>query len=347
MKVAVLGATGYTGALLVRILAHHPEVSEILAVSSSRPGESVRSQGTLLSRQATAKLASTDGRFISVEAALAREPEAVFSALPHLTSAAVCAPFLGTSVVIDLSADFRHRDRAYFERAYSAPPPREELLSEAVYGLTEFARDSLRSAGLIATPGCYPTSSLLPLLPLAAAGILEGMVVINSMSGISGAGRKAKENLLLAERSENVNAYSPGRSHRHLYEIEEQLRAAGGWPGKGEPPLLFTPHLVPIKQGMASTIMVATEEVERGVELLESRYAAEPFVEVIGERVPETIEVRGTNRALIGYRRERGSLLIFSVLDNLWKGASGQAVQNFNVRFGFDETAGLILDAEV
>ncbi len=368
MNVAILGATGYTGALLLRILSSHPEVESIIAVSSSRPGEEVA--GRALSREARKRLALTKGRYVTYEEALDLRPEAVFSALPHLKSAELCEPFLPDSVVIDLSADFRHKDTALFERAYGAPPPRTELLGQAVYGLTEHYREQLRTTQLIGTPGCYPTCSLLPLLPLASHGLLEGTVIINAMSGISGAGRKKKENLLFSERTENVNAYSPGTTHRHLYEIEEQLRSHGAFGGSshgrdwnhgpdsnlgrdwnhGPAPILFTPHLVPIKQGMAATITVPVSSAaaaEEGIELLHRRYETEPFVEVLKDRVPETIEVRGTNRALISYRKESGYLMLFSVIDNLWKGASGQAVQNFNVRFGFDERAGLRLDAEV
>lgn len=376
MNVAILGATGYTGALLLRILSSHPEVESIIAVSSSQPGEEVG--GRALSREARKRLALTKGRYVTYEEALDLRPEAVFSALPHLKSAELCEPFLTDSVVIDLSADFRHKDTALFERAYGSPPPRTELLGQAVYGLTEHYREQLRTTQLIGTPGCYPTCSLLPLLPLASHGLLEGTVIINAMSGISGAGRKKKENLLFSERTENVNAYSPGTAHRHLYEIEEQLRSHGAFGGTGgsgtgaapaagaglgsgtgnlgrdwnhgPAPILFTPHLVPIKQGMAATITVPVSSAaaaEEAIELLHRRYETEPFVEVLKDRVPETIEVRGTNRALISYRKESGYLMLFSVIDNLWKGASGQAVQNFNVRFGFDERAGLRLDAEV
>lgn len=356
MNVAILGATGYTGALLLRILSSHPEVAAIIAVSSSRPGEKIA--GRALSREATKKLAVTGGRFATYQEALDLRPEAVFSALPHLTSAELCAPFLPDSVVIDLSADFRHKDTALFERAYGAPPPRTELLGQAVYGLTEHYREQLRTSQLIGTPGCYPTCALLPLLPLAGHDLLKETVIINAMSGISGAGRKRKESLLFAERTENVNAYSPGTSHRHLYEIEEQLRSHGAFGGAsgsdptnhGPAPILFTPHLVPIKQGMAATITVPIRdesEADEAIDLLRHRYENEPFVEVLSDRIPETIEVRGTNRALISYRKEPGYLMLFSVIDNLWKGASGQGVQNFNVRFGYDERTGLRLDAEV
>jgi N-acetyl-gamma-glutamyl-phosphate reductase len=368
MNVAILGATGYTGALLLRILSSHPEVSGIIAVSSSKPGEEIA--GRALSREATKKLAITRGRFATYQEAVDLRPEAVFSALPHLKSAELCEPFLPDSVVIDLSADFRHKDTALFERAYGAPPPRTELLGQAVYGLTEHYREQLRTSQLIGTPGCYPTCALLPLLPLTSHELVNETVIINAMSGISGAGRKKQENLLFAERTENVNAYSPGTSHRHLYEIEEQLRSHGAFEGSsvsvagnhgpGDPgsatgnhgpaPILFTPHLVPIKQGMAATITlpIASEtEADEGIELLRRRYEDEPFVEVLTDRIPETIEVRGTNRALISYRKEPGYLMLFSVIDNLWKGAAGQGVQNFNVRFGFDERTGLRLDAEV
>jgi N-acetyl-gamma-glutamyl-phosphate reductase len=268
---------------VMKLLANHPSVETILPVSSSRPGEHLTAAYPGL---APALLEKThDGVLLGVEEARAEDPDVVFAALPHLKSAEVCAPFFDSSVVIDLSADFRIPDVALFESAYGSKPPREDLLSRSAYGLTEWFRDEVRRADIIANPGCYPTAALLPLLPLLRDGLVTGPISITAMSGISGAGRKASVNLLFTERSENVNAYAPGTTHRHWAEISHYARrylaggsdaggthgaganAGGGSPTTGatglEAPtagaggvadqILFTPHLVPIKRGIAAT----------------------------------------------------------------------------------------------
>ena len=280
----------------------------------------------------------------SVEDAVKAKPDVVFAALPHLASVSVCAPFFGTAVVIDLSADFRIKDPVLFEKAYKEKPPRPDLLEKAVYGLADWAPESVRKADLIANPGCYPTATLLPLLPLARAGLITGTVVTNALSGISGAGRSAKINNLFCERSENTNAYSPGKTHRHAAEIQQELdRVPGGLD------ILFTPHLVPLKQGMAVTTVV---ELARDAGLPEidavfaEAYGARPWIELRGSVIPETRDVRGSNRCDIGRHLEGRRLMLFSVIDNLVKGASGQAVQNMNIRFGLDETEGLPVHGE-
>jgi len=343
MKAAVLGATGYTGLLLCRLLRQHPEIGLILPVSSSRPGEPLREVDPGLGADA-GKFAA-DGRLLTLEEAEAQEPEVVFSALPHLESARLCAHFFGKAVVIDLSADFRLRDAALFEQAYGVPPPRPDLIDSAVYGLAEWHRERIRTADLIANPGCYPTATLLPLLPLAAAGLIQGEVHVSAISGISGAGRKVKPEYLFCERSENAGAYAPGRKHRHVTEMEEQLR---GFDAQAR--VLFVPHLAPLRKGMSVTTFVRLRqgvEDRRIAEALEQAYGSAPCVSLRGGSIPQTAEVRGTNRCDIAWRREGESLMLFSVLDNLMKGASGQAVQNMNLRFGFPETAGLLLDSEI
>ncbi len=344
MKTAVLGATGYTGQILLRILAEHSEVDQILAASSSQAGVKVRSADPGLPPAIEGRIPA--GRFVTAEdvvkAAAGRGGiDVVFSALPHLKSAEICAPLFGRTVVIDLSADFRLRDPTVFLKAYRAPVPRPDLLPTAAYGLTEWHTDAIRKADIIANPGCYPTATLLPLLPLAREGLLKGAVIVNAISGISGAGRKENVDLLYVERSENVNAYSPGTAHRHAPEISQELLAADG-----SLSLLFTPHMAPLRRGMAVTTVVelarAPAESGKGsiAEVFARAYPG-PFIGIAGGRVPQTREVWGSNRCDIGWKIEGRHLMLFSVIDNLVKGASGQAVQNMNVRFGIPEATGL------
>jgi len=338
MKVAVIGATGYTGMVLLRLLESHPEVNQILAVSSSKPGEPVTAEDPGLG-DLSAKYEATGGRFITVDEAAGGKPDVVFAALPHLASATVCAPFFGRTVVIDLSADFRIKDRGVFAQAYGQEPPRPDLLDQAVYGLAEWHTAAIRGADLIANPGCYTTCSLLPLLPLYRAGVVGGRVIINALSGISGAGKKAEVKYSFTERTEGVQLYSPGRKHRHTQEIETELRFVA--PGT---PVLFNPHLVPIKRGMESTIVAdfaPGKTLADAEQAWHEAYAGRPFARYLGSRLPASSEVWGSNRCDWAAVQEGPTLIVSSVLDNLVKGASGQAVQNMNLRFGFAETAGL------
>jgi N-acetyl-gamma-glutamyl-phosphate reductase len=350
MKAAVLGVTGYTGQLLARLLAAHPRISEVLPVSSSRAGETLGAVDPGL-RGMGGKLAE-DGRLLSLEQAVEREPQVVFSALPHMESARLCAPFFGKAVVIDLSADFRVRDPAVFQRAYGEPPARPDLLDRAAYGLSEWRTEAILGSDLIANPGCYPTATLLPLLPLLRDRLIEGVFHVSAISGISGAGRKVKAEYLFVERSENAGPYNPGRSHRHVCEIEEQLRAVDPQAG-----VLFVPHLAPLRKGMCVTTMAALSAKARELAAAEldaqvraafqRAYGGRPFIALRGQELPQTAEVRGSNRCDIGWRREGEVLMLFSAIDNLMKGASGQAVQNMNLRFSFPETAGLPLASEI
>jgi N-acetyl-gamma-glutamyl-phosphate reductase len=346
MRTAVLGATGYTGQVLLRILAEHPEVTCITAASSSQAGSKVRDADPGL--PATIEEKIPGGLLVSPQEVMEADLDVVFSALPHLKSAEICAPLFGRTVVIDLSADFRLHDPAVFRKAYGAPVPKPELLRRAVYGLAEWHTDAIMAADIIANPGCYPTATLLPLLPFARKGLLKGMVVANAISGISGAGRKETTDLLYVERSENANAYNPGTSHRHAPEIAQELIAVDG-----SLSLLFTPHMAPLRRGMAVTTVVelSREVPESGpgsvAEILAEAYEGRPFITLAGSRVPQTRDVWGSNRCDIGWRREGRHLMLFSVIDNLVKGASGQAVQNMNIRFGLAETAGLRLAGEL
>ncbi len=344
MRAAVLGVSGYGGMGLMRLLLRHPSITTVIPVSSSQAGEPVRTIDPGLDESGAARLQATDGRAVDAEAAAKHKPDVVFSSLPHLASARALEPFYEGSVVIDLSADFRLDDAATFEQVYGEAPARPDLLTEAVYGLSEWNAAAIAEADLIANPGCYPTCTLLPLLPLLSEELIRGPLIVNALSGISGAGRAAKRNMLFCERSENMQAYSPGMTHRHVAEI---VRGMELFSSRQE--IFFTPHLVPIKQGMFVTTVVEPasgvdgEAVRRS---LERAYSDKPCVRFPGPRIPETRHVRNSNVCALGYHIEDGRLALFSVLDNLYKGAAGQAVQNMNLRFGLGESTGLPLDGE-
>jgi len=349
MKAAVLGATGYTGAILLRLLGAHAEVREIIGVSSSQGGQRARDVDPGLSPAVEEKMGRRAGKLVGIDdavrAASAGELDVVFSALPHLKSAEICAPLVGKAVIIDLSADFRLKDPLVFKRAYGEEMPRPDLSGQSVYGLAEWHTDQIKTADIIAVPGCYPTATLLPLLPLARAGMVKGTIIVNAISGISGAGKKEKADLLYVERSENVNAYSPGTSHRHAPEISQELTAVNN-----SLSLLFTPHMAPLRRGMAVTTvaeLAGPSSAEAVAEAYRAAYGGRPFISLTAGRVPQTRDVWGSNRCDIGWRIEDGRLMLFSVIDNLVKGASGQAVQDMNIRFGIDECAGLSSGAEL
>ncbi|AEJ62310.1 N-acetyl-gamma-glutamyl-phosphate reductase [Spirochaeta thermophila DSM 6578] len=339
MRIAVLGATGYTGMVLMRLLAHHPRVSSIIPVSRSKTGALVGEVDRGFGEAHSSRLSLTGGRYVALEEAEALSPEVVFSCLPHLASAKACASFVGRALVIDLSADFRLKDPQLFKATYGENHPAPHLLPRAVYGLAEWNHDEIARADLVANPGCYPTATLLPLLPLVKEGLVRETVTVNALSGISGAGRKLADTYLFTERTENMTPYLPGRSHRHLPEMEQELGAVSS-----RVRLLFTPHLVPLKQGMlVTTVCTLTREVsdEELRACYQAHYGSRPWVRIIHPSLPETRWVRGTNRCDISWKREGDHLLLFSAIDNLVKGASGQAVQNMNIRLGFPETEGL------
>jgi len=350
VKVAVFGASGYGGQVLMRLLLDHPEVDKVIPVSSTSAGKPVDERDTGLGPDLKEKLPA--GRlFQSREEVINEKPDAVFSALPHGASADFCEPFFGKSVVIDLSADFRLKNNQTHLQAYGQQAPYPDLRSSAVYGLAEIYSRQIRTADLIAVPGCYPTCSLLPLIPLAGTGLIKAPVIINSLSGISGAGRSAKEASLFVERSENAIAYNPGLKHRHQPEMIQEFHAAGG-----NSSIFFTPHLVPMRRGMLSTISTSVngepEEIESLVrKALTETYKEDAFIRLTANRIPSTRDVIGSNRCDIGWTIEKSEngvsmLYLFSVIDNLVKGASGQAVQDFNIRFGFPQETGLPLRGE-
>jgi N-acetyl-gamma-glutamyl-phosphate reductase len=344
MKAAILGTTGYTGLVLLRLLKGHPKVDTILPASSSSAGTPLLSLDPGLSEEIHLKTHTSNGLLMSVDEVKKSKPDIVFSALPHLASATLCKDFFGNSIVIDLSADFRIKDRELFRQAYGEYPPREDLLSGSQYGLCEIFHQEIKGCDIIANPGCYPTASLLPLIPLVKEGVIEGSMVINALSGISGAGKKTKENLLFCERTENTGAYSPGTQHRHWAEIADQLGKAS------DTDIVFTPHLVPLKRGMAVTTVAGTVKSYSDAQIMGiylDYYKNSPFIRLRPQEIPQTSDVWGSNRCDIGWQLENGKILLFSVIDNLMKGASGQAVQTMNIRLGLEETLGLPLEGEL
>src|SRR5438876_5102490 len=340
-RVGVLGASGYTGAELLRLLIHHQGVEIALLTAERRAGQHMRQVFPQFSPYSLPKLLAID----SVDwkkAAL----DLAFCALPHATTQRVIEALLASAPrtkVIDLSADFRLADSAAYARWYGHEHHAPELQKEAVYGLTEIHRSSIKSARLVANPGCYTTCAELALIPLLKAkAIMPDEIVIDAKSGMTGAGRAAKEEMLFSEVSEGFHAYGVGH-HRHMAELDQEFSAAAG----REVVVSFTPHLMPANRGILSTIYVRGtrgQSVEDLHAILSKYYAKEPFVHVLPfGQTPQTRHVRGSNMTFIGVAADRipGRAIIVSALDNLTKGASGQAVQNMNVMLGLPETTGL------
>jgi N-acetyl-gamma-glutamyl-phosphate reductase len=332
VPVAVLGATGYAGVELLRLLARHPGVSLAFLSSEQYRGRRAADVYPFLSGIVDAPLAAPEPR-------LAAAADVVFTALPHGAAAPVVRDLLAQGQrVIDISADFRLRDPAVYARWYTAHPA-PELLGQAVYGLPELYRDRLPGARLVAAPGCYPTGALLGLVPLARAGLLTEPVVIDAKSGTTGAGRGAKVEQLFAEVNENFRPYSIG-AHRHAPEIEQELHAAGARAGA-----LFVPHLLPVSRGILSTMYIRIPgDPPPLAEIFTKAYRDEPFVILAGEGDPPTLhDVRGTNRCSVGWRWDAATkqAVVVTAIDNLGKGAAGQAVQCLNLLLGLPETAGL------
>ncbi len=340
-RVGVLGASGYTGSELVRLLLCHPHVEIVLLTADRRAGQAMRDVFPQFSPFVLPQLVAIE-RVDWASAGL----DLVFCALPHATTQKVISGLLAAAPntkVVDLSADFRLTNTTAYSRWYGGEHHAPHLQPEAVYGLVEVYRDAIKKARLVANPGCYTTCAQLPLLPLLRKGVIElDGIVIDSKSGMTGAGRAAKENMLFSEVSEGFHAYGVGH-HRHMAELDQEFSRAAG----REVIVSFTPHLVPMNRGILSTIYVRGTE-NHGPEgfhaILGDAYANEPFVHVLpfGE-MPQTRHVRGSNMTFIGVAKDRqpGRAIIGSALDNLVKGASGQAVQNMNLMLGFLETTGL------
>jgi len=328
-RVLVAGASGFTGALAAQIVWRHPRLQLVAVTSRSDTG--TRLDSLYPRYRVPLELSELDlERVDGVDAAIV--------AYPHGAAAPTVAALRAQGVlVVDLSADFRLREMETYERWYGehgAP----ELFGEGVYGLTELYRDELREAKLVATPGCYPTASVLALAPLAEQSLLAD-VVVNAMQGVSGAGRGGGDAMHYASMDENAFAYKT-EGHRHRPEIEQELAALGS-----PAPVTFVPHLLPLDQGeLASCYAQTTEPVSKEAvqALYRERYAGEPFVRVL-DRPPGLRDLRDSNECHVYVTvEERGRVLAFSAIDNLWKGASGQGVQNLNLMLGLDETAGLL-----
>jgi N-acetyl-gamma-glutamyl-phosphate reductase len=349
-KVAIVGASGYSGEELVKLLLNHPHAELVAVTSRQNAGQTLA--------QVFPKFASHPKsrtlRFVEPNAeVLARQAEVVFLALPHGVAAEYALPLIAAGcVVIDLSADFRLKSADIYRDFYAHDHPAPDLLKKAVYGLPEIHREEIKKSLLIASPGCYPTSILLPLIPLLKAGIIKHSgIIADSLSGVSGAGRKAEVDYLFCECNESVRPYGVPK-HRHLSEIEEQLSLAAG-----EPVIIqFTPHLIPVNRGILTTLYLAPEKHFSNADEMATlgakisacyaaAYGHEPFVRLLeGKSLPDTKNVVGTNVCEIAWRLDprTGRLIVMSAEDNLVKGASGQAVQSLNLLAGWPETAGLV-----
>ncbi len=335
IKAGIVGGTGYTGVELLRLLAAHPAVE--LALITSRGEKGVEVGELFPNLRGRVNLA-----FVEPDDAALKGCDVVFFATPNGTAMkSVPALLEGGVKVIDLAADFRLRQAADWERWYGMPHACPELLAEAVYGLPEVNRDAIRAARLVANPGCYPTAVQLGFLPLLEAGAIDPQSLIaDAKSGVSGAGRKAEVGILLCEAGDNFKAYNVP-AHRHWPEICQGLVAVAGGPVD----LVFVPHLTPMIRGIHATLYATLTDPSVDLQaLFERRYAAEPFVDVLPPKShPETRGVRGANQCRLAVHRPRDgkTVVVLSVIDNLVKGAAGQAIQNMNLMFGLPETAGL------
>ena len=340
MKAAVIGASGYSGEELVRLLSRHPNVTLAAVTSRSLAGKPVADVMPAL-RHLVGELEFTHSD--PVELAARDDLDVFFLALPHGVASEYADPlFQAGKTVIDLSADFRLKSTAVYEQYYGQAHPAPHLLAAAPYVIPELADDQWKSASLIACPGCYPTSVQLPLVPLLKQGIVKPSgIVINSYSGVSGAGRTVAEDFIYCERNESMKGYGMPK-HRHLSEIEEQLEKAAF----ADCIVQFNPHLAPMSRGISTTIVAkANGSLGNLYASWNATFAGKPFVNVLPSgSYPDTKHVTGTNRADISavYDPRTDNFVITSVIDNLLKGASGQAVQLLNLKFGFAETAGLL-----
>jgi N-acetyl-gamma-glutamyl-phosphate reductase len=350
VKVGIVGASGYSGEELVRLLLNHP-FAELTAVTSRQyAGQTVAQVFPRFSQYPH----SCELRFSEPNPELlAKQAQVIFLALPHGVAAEYAIPLLQQGAqVIDLSADFRLKSASVYKEFYGHDHPEPELLAKAVYGLPEVYRAAIKDATLIASPGCYPTSVLLPILPLLRAGLIKHTgIIADSMSGVSGAGRKADLDYLFAECNESLRPYGIPK-HRHLSEMEQELSNAAG----RAVIIQFTPHLVPVNRGILTTLYLAPEkhfataaemaDLDKQIAACyQAAYGKEPFVRVLeGKALPDTKNVVGTNMLELAWRLDlrTGRLIVTSAEDNIVKGASGQAVQSLNILCDFPETAGLI-----
>jgi len=337
IRAAIVGATGYAGAELVRILSGHPQVE--LTILTSRQFAGIKFDDVYPAMSGCVNLVCQE---LAVEK-VCDSADIVFTALPHQLPMTLVPEFIKRKVrVVDLSADFRFSDAAAYESAYQ-PHTAKDLLAKAVYGLSEIYFEDIRSANLIGNPGCYPTSVLLPLIPLVKEGLLDlSTLIVDSKSGVSGAGRSVSLTSHFCEVNESFKAYKVA-VHRHNPEMEAVLSREANQPVK----LTFVPHLVPMSRGMLTTVYampVSALKSEDIISCYTSFYAKHPFIRLCAEaRMPDTMHVKGTNFCDIGFKLDERThrLILISAIDNLVKGAAGQAVQNMNIMLGLDETVGL------
>jgi N-acetyl-gamma-glutamyl-phosphate reductase len=335
VSIGIVGGTGYTGVELLRILARHPQ-ADVRVITSRKDA------GTKVAAMFPSLRGRYDLAFADPASARLADCDVVFFATPHGVAMAQARELVGAGVkIVDLAADFRIKDPAVFEQWYGIPHTCPDLLAEAAYGLTELNRDAIRTARIVANPGCYPTTMQLGFVPLLEAGVVDaGHLIADCKSGVSGAGRKAELDLIFSEASDNFRAYGV-KGHRHHPETVAQLAPRSATPVT----LLFTPHLVPMVRGMHSTLYARLTRTDVDLQALyEKRYAGEPFVDVMpAGSMPDTRSVRASNVLRIAVHRPgNGDLVtVLVVQDNLVKGAAGQAVQNMNLMFGLPETAGL------
>ena len=340
-QIAIVGASGYSGEELVRLLLSHPQ-AELTAVTSRQyAGQTLAQIFPKFAHHPRTRVLRFSEPKVEL---LAKQAQIVFLALPHGVAAEFAVPLLQLGCqVIDLSADFRVRSAAVYKEFYAHDHPAPELLDQAVYGLPEVYRAQIRKASLIASPGCYPTSILLPTVPLLKAGLVRPTgIIADSLSGVSGAGRKAELDYLFVECNESVRPYGIPK-HRHLSEIEQELSLAAGT----QVTIQFTPHLIPVNRGILTTLYLtpANATLDQLTACYHAAYAEEPFVRLLeGKALPDTKNVVGTNVIEIAWRLDprTGRLIVMSAEDNLVKGASGQAVQSMNLMCGCPETAGLV-----
>jgi N-acetyl-gamma-glutamyl-phosphate reductase len=338
-KVAVIGASGYTGLELLRLIFCHPNAEVVAITSRSNAGKKVTEVFPRFEGHPGTEICFIEP---DMQAVADTDAEVAFLALPHGAAAPFAKELLELGIkVIDLSADFRLDDAAVYQDFYDHPHPAPELLCEAVFGLPEIYREEIKAARLVASPGCYPTSIMLPLIPLLRAGLVDHSTInVSSMSGVSGAGRKADISLIFAEVNESVRSYGLPR-HRHLSEIEQELSKAAD----EKVTISFVPHLIPVTAGICTTTFAKlTGDFFKVGEALEDAYADEPFVRLRGAGVsPDTKHVTGTNYVDIGWHHDprTNRLILQSTEDNLGKGAAGQAVQSFNLLTGNPQTRGL------
>jgi N-acetyl-gamma-glutamyl-phosphate reductase len=339
-SVGILGATGFTGQELMGLLLRHPQLELVWLSSESQPGTPYGK----VYPQFQGRLPASAEILRPFEEIKDTRPDVVFSCLPHGASAACAAPFIanGKTLVIDLSADFRLQDLEAYQKAYAHAHPMPEVLKRACYGLAEVHGDEIKRTRLIANPGCYPTSALLPLYPLIKAGIVSpDGIIIDAKSGVSGAGKKPTETTHYIYANESVAAYGVGDKHRHRVEIMEQLSLAAG----RKVDLLFTAHLIPMERGILSTIycdLLPGKDEAAATASLKEAYAGSEFVRVRDD-FPRTGDVKHTNLCHMKAYQPAGGrkLIIVSVIDNMVKGASGQALQNMNLALGLPASLGL------